>query len=218
MKFGLVVTNLGTILRLAKLFVIDDLTNLDQKALNFHKENMALKSSVFKANVSLSNLNLQYYDEVSLTLALHPSETEQRLMFRLIAYLYCASERLEFTIGLNDPDLPDIWAKDLTGQVEHWIELGFPDDKKIRKAIGRSNLVSIFTYNRFKAKVWLDKVAHSIKTNDKVQIYHFDETEPGSLEAIVKKSMSLNCVIEDQQIFLSDDNFRAQIDISCEIS
>ncbi len=175
---------------------------------------MALRSSIFKASVSLSNLNTQYYDDLSFTIALHPSEMEERMMYRLLAFLYCAHERLEFTEGLNNPDLPDIWQKDLTGQIEHWIDLGLPEEKRIRKASGQSAKVSIFTYNEFKSKVWLEKNKSVLMTNKKINVYSFKEEEEGSLLSLVKKSMILNCMIEDEQIFLSDNDLRVQVNVS----
>jgi uncharacterized protein YaeQ len=174
---------------------------------------MALRSSIFKASVSLSNLNTNYYDDLSFTIALHPSETEERMMYRLLAFLYCAHERLEFTEGLNNPDLPDIWQKDLTGQIEHWIDLGLPEEKRIRKASGQSDRVSIFTYNAFKAKVWYGKIKSAIENNKKVNVFHFAEDEPEALQKLVERSMVLNCLIEDNQIFLSNNDTRIQIDI-----
>lgn len=174
---------------------------------------MALRSSIFKASVSLSNLNTNYYDDLNFTIALHPSETEERMMYRLLAFLYCAHERLEFTEGLNNPDLPDIWQKDLTGQIEHWIDLGWPEEKRIKKASGQSGKVSIFTYNEFKTKAWFEKIKSIVTNNKKVNIYNLKEIEDGSLIKLVQRSMILNCVIEDQQIFLSDNDTRVQVDI-----
>ncbi len=174
---------------------------------------MALRSSIFKATVSLANLNTQYYDDISLTLALHPSETEERMMYRLLAFLYCASERLEMTEGLSNPELPDIWQKDLTGAIEHWIDLGLPDEKRIKKALGRSKHVSIFTYNSFKAKVWFDKLKSTILAHPKIAVYHLQENYPDQLLQLVEKAMILNCVIEDECIFLSNNNLRVQINV-----
>lgn len=174
---------------------------------------MALRSSIFKANISLANLNTQIYDDIALTLALHPSETEERMMYRILAYLFCLQERLEFTEGLNNPDLPDIWQKDFTGAIEHWVDLGFPDEKRIKKALGRSNKVSIFTYNHFKFKIWFEKVSSNLINNPKVFVYCFEDNQPGELLQLVERSMILNCVIEDEQIFLSNNTVRAQINI-----
>ena len=178
---------------------------------------MALKSSVYKANVSLANLNTHYYEDIVLTMALHPSETEERLMYRLLAFLYSAHERLEVTVGLDNPDLPDIWQKNYTGDIEHWIDIGYPDEKKIKKAIGRSDLVSIFNYNSFKAKVWFGK-NKSLLENKKVQVFHLEEEIQGSLETLVQRSMALNCMIEDNHIFLSNDSERIQINVITDLN
>lgn len=174
---------------------------------------MALRSSIFKANVSLSNLDANFYEDFSFTIALHPSETEERMMFRLLAFLYCAEERLEFTEGLNNPDLPDIWLKDLTGDIDHWIDLGLPDEKRIKKAMGKSNRVSIFTYSPSKAKAWFDKLEASIVNNKKVRFFNFKEDEPHSLATLVERSMNLNCMIEDDLISLSNDHTHVQVNV-----
>lgn len=179
--------------------------------------NMALKASVYKATVNLANLNTHYYEDIVLTMALHPSETEERLMYRLLAFLYSAHERLEFTVGLDNPELPDIWQKNYTDDIEHWIDIGYPDEKKIKKAIGRSDLVSIFNYNSFKAKVWFAK-NKTILANKKVQVFHLEEEVSGSLEALAERSMQLNCMIEDDHIFLGNDSERIQINVITDLN
>lgn len=171
---------------------------------------MALRSSIYKATISLSNLNTDYYEDLNLTIALHPSETEERMIYRILAYVYCAHERLEFTEGLNNPDLPDLWQKDLTGQIEHWIDLGLPEEKRIKKASGQSHKVSIFTYNSFKSKIWYDKIKAYVNSNKKISVYHLSESEDNSIQKIIQRSMVLNCVIEDDQIFLSNNESRIQ--------
>lgn len=175
---------------------------------------MALSSQIYKANISLANLNTNLYEDINLTLALHPSETEERMMFRLLAFIYSVHERLEFTSGLSNPDLPDIWQKNLVGDIEHWVELGQPDEKKIKKALSRSLVVSVFSYNSYKTEIWFEKLSSKIKQNRKLKIFQFKEVEEGSLSQLIKRSMKLNCMIEDQQIFLSDEDLRVQIDMS----
>lgn len=174
---------------------------------------MAMGSQIFKANINLANLNTNVYEDVSLTMALHPSETEERMMYRMLAFLYCTHERLEFSKGLDDPEQPDIWQKDLMGDIEHWIDLGLPEEKRIKKATGRSNLVSVFTYSPSKAETWFTKIQSKLKNNKKLQIYHLIEIEPDSLTSLVQKTMNLSCIVEDGQIFLSNEDLRVQIDI-----
>lgn len=94
---------------------------------------MALKSTILKAQVSLSDMDRHYYQELSLTIAQHPSENAQRLMVRLLAYLLNADSNLEFTKGLCADDEPEIWRKSLSGEVLLWVELGLPDEKRLKK-------------------------------------------------------------------------------------
>jgi hypothetical protein len=99
---------------------------------------MALKSTIYKAELQIADMDRHYYAQHSLTLAKHPSETEERLMVRLIAFALFANESLTFGKGLSDDDEPDLWQKDLTGAIELWMNVGLPDEREIRKACGRA--------------------------------------------------------------------------------
>jgi uncharacterized protein YaeQ len=98
---------------------------------------MALKATVVKAELQVSDMDRHYYASHNLTLAQHPSETDERLMVRLLAFALNADERLEFGKGLSSDDEPDLWRRDYTGDIELWIDLGQPDESRIRKASGR---------------------------------------------------------------------------------
>ena len=98
---------------------------------------MAAKSTIFKATLQISDMDRHYYQEHSLTIARHPSETDERMMVRLLAFSLNAHERLEFGRGLSTEDEADLWQKDLTGDIEHWIDVGMPDERLVRKACGR---------------------------------------------------------------------------------
>src|SRR6478735_4289542 len=115
---------------------------------------MAIKSTVFKAELSIADINRGYYEDHVLTIARHPSETNQRMILRLAAFALNAHEHLTFTKGLSDVDAPDIWQKSLTGEIEHWIELGQPLEKRIRQACGKASHVSIYTYQRGATQNW----------------------------------------------------------------
>lgn len=105
---------------------------------------MALKATIFKAEISISDMDRHYYQEHPLTIAQHPSETNERMMVRLLAFALNADERLEFTKGLSADDEPELWNKNYSDEIELWIELGQPDEKRIRKACGRSRQVIIY--------------------------------------------------------------------------
>ena len=173
---------------------------------------MALSSTIFKADITLADLNTHKYDDLNLTMAMHPSENESRMMYRLASYLYCAHPELEFTKGLSSTSEPELWQKGLQGEIKHWIELGEPDEKRIRQACGKSELVSVFTTKKNTAIIWYDKIKNKIPL-DKVNIYYIDIFENGPLEKIVSKSMRLSCTIEDTHMYLGDDDQRVGIEI-----
>jgi uncharacterized protein YaeQ len=104
---------------------------------------MALKSTIFKVELSVADIDRGYYRDHSLTLARHPSETDERMMVRLLAFALHADPALEFGRGLSAEDEPDLVRRDLTGASEQWIEVGLPDEPEVRKACGRSRAVSV---------------------------------------------------------------------------
>lgn len=165
---------------------------------------MALGSTIYKAEVILSNLNDHYYNDFSLTMAKHPSENEERMMRRLICFLVSAHEDLEFTKGLSSTDEPELWQKSLTGDILHWIELGEPDDKRIRQASGKSRKVTIFTFSENTSEQWFFKIKDKV-SHEKVNVIHLDNMSEEDLSSLVTKSMKLSCTIEDNSLYLSND-------------
>lgn len=174
---------------------------------------MALGASIYKVNLNLSNLNTHQYGDYNLTMAKHPSENESRMMFRLIAFACCAEEKLEFTKGLSDVDEPELWMKDYTGEIQHWVELGLPEPKRIKQALGKAHKVTIFTYHPNKSHEWFEKIKDQFAGNQKLEIYHLDVVENGPLDILVTKTMNLNCMMQDSMIYLSNDNERVGISI-----
>ena len=167
---------------------------------------MAIGATIFKANLNLSNLNSHHYADYNLTIAKHPSENDYRLMCRLVAFLHAAHEDLELTKGISSVDEPDLWQRDLTGHILHWVELGMPDDKRIRQASGKAEQVSIYTYQDNKAELWIQKNRTTLTSNPKVKVFHIQLENDGELERLLDKSMQINCIIEDNQMHLSDSN------------
>ena len=107
---------------------------------------MALKSTIYKAELQIADMDRHYYADHALTVARHPSETDDRMMVRIVAFALFAHERLEFSKGLSDVDEPDLWQKDLTGAIDVWIEAGQPDERRISKAAGRAGQVTVIAY------------------------------------------------------------------------
>lgn len=169
---------------------------------------MALKATVYKAHLSLSNLNIHHYQDYSLTLAKHPSETDLRFMIRLLAFSMLAHEELQFTKGLSDVDEPDMWKINYDGSIEHWIELGLPDERRIRQICGKSKRVSVFTYHGNQATQWFEAIENKLDRFDHLNIIHFLIDRPDEIEAFTSKGMNLSLTIEDDEIWLSTETDR----------
>ena len=174
---------------------------------------MALDSTIYKIDIHLSNFNTHYYEGFNLTIAKHPSENESRMMYRLLAFLYCAHTDLKFTKGLSSIGEPELWQKNYTGEIIQWIDLGLPDIKRVRQASGKSKSVKIFTYHQSKAEDWYQKNKSDFQKNKKLEVYHFNVSENGPIDKFVSKTMKLSCIIEEQQLYLSNDSERIVIEV-----
>jgi len=162
---------------------------------------MAISSTINKVSLNVADIDRHYYQLHELTVAQHPSETDFRFMVRLIAFMANASERLCFTKGLGDNDEPDLWQKNLTDDIELWIDLGQPDEKRIRKACGRAKQVIIYTYHDRKAKVWWEQQKGKLERFNNLKVFHINAE---GAELMVKRAMQLQCNIQEGEIYLSD--------------
>jgi len=172
---------------------------------------MAAKSTVLKAELQISDMNRHYYQTHALTLAQHPSETDERMMVRVVAFALHASESLAFTRGISTEDEPDIWDKDLTDHITRWIDLGQPDDKRIRKACGRADQVFIYTYQPRNAGPWWAKSAESLARFDKLSVIAIDTVSATTLAELCDRSMNLQCSIQDNAVYLSTDDKEVEL-------
>lgn len=161
---------------------------------------MALKSTVVKAELQISDMDRHYYATHNLTLAQHPSETDARLMVRLLAFAMYADERLEFGRGLSQDDEPDLWRKELTGEIIQWIDLGQPDEARVRKACGRSRQVVLFTYGGRSSDIWWDKNASPLARNRNLTVIDIPVESVEQLTALMVRGMRLNVMIQDGEL------------------
>jgi uncharacterized protein YaeQ len=167
---------------------------------------MALKATVVKAELQLSDLDRHHYATYPLTLAQHPSETDQRLMARLVAFALFASERLEFGRGLSNEEEPDLWRRDYTGAIEQWIDLGHPDESRIRKACGRARKVIVVNYAGRAADLWWDKQAAALARLDNLTVIDLDAGAIEALAAMIERGMRLNAILQDGELQLMGDD------------
>jgi uncharacterized protein YaeQ len=160
---------------------------------------MALNATIYKAELQVSDMDRNYYATHALTLARHPSETEERLMVRLLAFMLHADERLEFGKGLSNEDEPDLWRKDRSGEIEQWIELGQPDEARIRKASGRAREVVVVTYGGRAADTWWEKNASTLARAKNLTVVDVSAAT-AALASLAERGMRLQCMIQDGQV------------------
>jgi uncharacterized protein YaeQ len=163
---------------------------------------MALKATVVRAELQISDMDRHYYATHPLTLAQHPSETDERLMVRLLAFALFADERLEFGRGLSTDEDPDLWRRDYTGEVERWIELGQPDESRIRKVCGRSREVVVLNYGGRAADLWWEKNAQALARHDNLLVLDLPAAQVEALAARYARGMRFTVMIQDGEVSL----------------
>lgn len=165
---------------------------------------MALKSTIFKAKLSIADMDRSYYGEHLLTLARHPSETDERLMVRLLAFALFADERLEFGRGISADDEPALWLRDYTGDVRLWIDVGLPDERLVRKACGRADAVVVLAYGGRQIDAWWAKDGPAMTNLDKLRVFSLNSEQSMALAELAKRGMELQCTIQDSQVWITD--------------
>jgi uncharacterized protein YaeQ len=163
---------------------------------------MALKSTIYQAELQIADMDRHYYADHSLTIALHPSETAERMMVRVAAFALFAQERLEFCKGLSDIDEPDLWEKDLTGAIETWIDVGQPDERRIAKASGRANNVIVIAYGGKTSDIWWQGVRGKVERLRNVTVWSLGESVAAALGALAARTMRLQCTVQDGAAWL----------------
>lgn len=176
------------------------------------KEPMAIKATVFKANLQIADMERHYYQDHSLTLARHPSETDERMMVRLLAFALHAHEYLEFGQGMTDDDEADLWRKDLTGAIELWIDVGIPDEKLIRKACGRADQVMVYCYGGRIADMWFAQNSGQFARQKNLTIINLPPESTQALARLAQRTMNLQCTIQDGQVWLGDGESSVQVE------
>ena len=166
---------------------------------------MALKATIYKAELNITDLDRSYYASHNLTLALHPSETIERMMLRLVAFARHASDTLTFTKGISEDDEPDLWQKNYSDEIELWIELGEPDEKRLRKACGRADAVWIYSYGGRAADIWWQGMEGKASRFEHLHVAGISPDTLIELTALAERSMQLQVTIQDGQIWLSDN-------------
>lgn len=173
---------------------------------------MAIKATIFKAELQIADMERNYYADHALTLARHPSETDERMMVRLLAFALHAHEHLAFGKGLSADDEPALWQKDLTGAIELWIDVGLPDEKLIRKACGRATQVIVYAYGGRTADMWVAQNGSQFERLKNLTVISLHVESTRALAKLAQRTMNLQCTIQDGQVWLSDGNESVQVE------
>lgn len=163
---------------------------------------MALKATIFKLNLEVADMDRGYYGSHALTIARHPSETNERMMIRVLAFALCAHERLEFGGGVSTADEPDLWRRSLTGDIEQWVELGQPDPRRIKKACGRADEVRVFLYGGNKATTWWEQERSGLERHDNLTVTLLPADQTEQLAELADRGISLQCNIQDAEVWM----------------
>ena len=164
---------------------------------------MALKSTIFKAQLQVSDMDRNHFATHSLTLARHPSETDERMMVRLLAFALDADPALEFGRGLSAEDEPDLVRRDLTGAIQLWIDVGLPDERDVRKAAGRARSVKVYTYGGRGAELWWTQNRAAFARLDNVTVIDLPVEATQGLARLAERTMDLQCTVQEGEVWLS---------------
>ena len=165
---------------------------------------MAAKATILKAELQVTDLDRHYYASHALTLAQHPSETDARLLVRLLAFALHADERLEFGRGLSDEDEPALWRRDYTGAIEQWIELGQPDETRLRKASSRAQQVVVVGYGGQAAESWWKRNAAALGRLRNLTVIELDDAGVAEAAELLSRGMRVTAMIQDGEVQLMD--------------
>jgi len=173
---------------------------------------MALKATIFKADLQLADLDRNHFETYPLILARHPSETDERMMVRLLAFALYADELLVFGKGLSTDEEPDLWRKDLTGNIALWINVGQPDERWLRKAAGRARQVVVFCYGGRVAEIWWEQNRATLERLKNLTVLKLAPESTQALAALVSRNMSLQCMMQDGEVLVTGegDPFRVE--------
>ena len=176
---------------------------------------MALSATICKADLNIVDMDRHYYQQHSLTVAQHPSENDERLMIRLLAFALHADEFLSFTEGLSTDDEPDLWQKSLSGEIELWIELGLPSEKRLKKACGRAQQVILYTYGTGSAEQWWKQIQPQVSRFKNLSVRHLDSSITRELASGMRRNLDIQVSIQDSEVTWDSDqktlSFRPEV-------
>ncbi len=174
---------------------------------------MALKATIFKAELGVADIDRGLYGNFPLTIARHPSETDERMMVRVLAFALNAHERLEFGKGISSEDEPALWRRDLTGAIEEWIDVGLPEERLLRRACGKAGRVILYTYGGRGVDVWWAQNQKDLVKQPRLRVIDVPQEASRAMAKLADRKMTLTATIQDGQIFFADENTSISIEL-----
>lgn len=174
---------------------------------------MASNATIYKATLHIADMDRQYYGDHALTLARHSSETDERLMVRILAFALHADDALTFGRGVGAEDEPALWRKDLTGTIDLWIEVGQPDEKVIRQACGRSRQVVVYAYGARDAELWWTKNTDLLDRLGNLTVITVPSESVRALTQLTQPHMQLQWTIQEGQLWIADQTHSLHIEL-----
>ena len=176
---------------------------------------MALKATIYKAGIELSDLDRNVYRDHSVTVARHPSETDERLLVRLLAFALNApadqnENPLELAKDMWEPDEPSLWQKDLTGRVTHWIEVGQPDEKRLLRTAARVDRMTVYSFNS-STPIWWKDLENRLTRLRNLTVWQIPSKESQALAALAQRTMKLQVTVQDGSIWVGEGGRSVEI-------
>lgn len=171
-----------------------------------------MNATVCRADLNVADMDRHYYADHALTIARHASETDERMMVRTLAFALHSHERLAFGRGIGTADEPDVWLHDLTGRIELWIDVGQPDDKRVRKACSVSERVVVYTYGGRTSEVWWAKTGPELKRFDNLEVIALSVATSDALTEMAERSMSLQLTVQDGEAWFACGDARIVVE------
>lgn len=171
---------------------------------------MAIKPTIYKFSIAISDFNRDYYDSVNLTVALHPSETLERMMVRIVAYCLNAQQNIMLTKGLSNVEEPDVWVKTLDDLISLWIEVGEPSPDRIKKSSRLAPEVKVYSFNS-KSDTWWEQSKNKVIQFKNVQFYQFDWQQTQALATCVGRTMDWSLSISGDTVYIAAENQECEL-------
>jgi uncharacterized protein YaeQ len=173
---------------------------------------MALKPTIYKVKIELADSDRNCFETLALTIAQHPSETLERMAARLLAYCLNNIRGLTFTKGISTADEPDLWQHSDSGEIEHWIEMGQPEEPRLRRACGKAKRVSVYAFGK-STDVWWRKWEGELNQLDNLQVLRFDWQEIIALAQLFNRTIQLSVSIVGGTIYIDNGKQSCSVDL-----